>query len=289
YDWKLAWKERQDLYFMAIKFQSAVQNGTIALFWQEYFHITIPEEKKRFLVQHFKKVKEWRLFEEFGYLWFQSDLHEQPMLINIELGVDIGGGSIDGDNTAIVPVGQLSDSKIIVFPAIYGKMEIRDVVEGSPARDAQVEMDRSKILKIGFADELFRASLRYKPSLIKFGIAGEEKLHIPNVERLFRMNNSYLNIVPRVQMAREGRKHERITNTCLPYYQAGMVYHCSGNDLLELELENLTSYTSDDIADALEVAMWQIQHPGELTYEYFTSFKQPKRRGLYYPREYMDG
>ena len=282
-DWKLAWDERVSLYYMAIKFKDAVQTGAVQQFYQEYFHITIPESAKRFKRDYFQQVKgEWKVFQEFGYNWFEcKELYEEPQIVNIEFGLDIAGVSDYADNTAIMSVGALPDNRMIVFPAVYGKMNTRDVLREDSSylfRYDKVLMDKQHLLKAGFMDETFRLFLQYHPHSIKIGVAGQENRFPEDMRLLFQANNIYCNVNPRPQNISKGSKHERIRNGLLKRYETLSMFHCKGNDLLERELEFLTKFTTDDLADALEVACHNVQFPVRVSYKDFAEPHKVRRK-----------
>lgn len=285
-DWGLTWPERHGLMYLVVKFKDAIQSRQTELMYQEYFHKTISDAQKKFRPEYFQRIKQFELLDDFGFLWFRCpELYDQPQRINIEFGIDIAG--IGGaDNSVIQPVGALPDRRIIVFPAVFGKMHLRDgMYDDNPKynRIDKVIIETGEIASKGIIDETFRLALRYKPSLIKVGQAGEEDLLTPQFQQVFLKNNLFIPVIPRKQTSREGKKHTRIIETCLPLYQTRMVYHCTPSQQIELELENLTKYPSDDIADALEVACLNIRYADSIKYESFTNIIKPRKIGRYNP------
>lgn len=285
-NWGLTWPERHPLLYFATKFKDAVQSRQIELMYQEYFHVTMSEAQKKFKPEYFQRIKNWEVFKEFGLVWFRcAELYDQPQHINIEFGIDLAG--IGGtDNAVILPVGALPDRRIIVFPAIFGKMHLRDgMYNDDPKhfRISKVIVDTGEIMSKGIIDETFRLALRYYPSMIKVGQAGEEDLITPQFAQLFLKNNNFIPVVPRKQKSNEGSKHKRIMDTCLPVYQTRMAYHCQPSTQVELELENLTKYPLDDVADALECAVYNIRYADPIRYETFTNITRPRKMGRYNP------
>lgn len=282
-DWGLAWPERHDLYYMATKYKDAVETSSVGTFYQEYFHEPIDESQKKFKRDYFQKIKgQWRLFKQFGYVWFEcKELYEDPQVMNVEFGCDIAGVTAEADNTAIQPVGALSDHRLIVFPSVYGKMASRDVLRDDSAnlfRYEKVVTDRQHIQKMGFLDEVFRQYLEFLPSVIKIGVAGDENRSPDDVRLLLNANNVACQVQPRAQNKSTGSKHERIRFTLLKYYETRSVFHCNGTDNLEMELEKLTKYPTDDIADAAECAVFNIQFPSGISYKSFTELPVQRKR-----------
>lgn len=290
-DWGLAWKERHDLYYMVTKYKDAVETSSISTFYQEYFHEPIDESQKKFKQDYFQKIKgQWRLFKRFGYTWFecQEMYHDEdgqaiPQIINIEFGGDIAGITAEADNTAIQPVGALPDHRLIVFPTIYGKMSSRDVLKADSAslfRYEKVVTEREYIEKMGFADEMFRQYLEYLPSIIKIGVAGDENRTPEDVRLLFEANGIYCQVLPRPQNRSTGSKFERIRFTLLKYHESLSVFYTNGTTQTQMELEKLTKYPTDDCADALEVAVFNIQFPAGLPYRSFIEPNFERSRGF---------
>jgi len=278
--WEITWKERVGLYLLASKYKEAVENQAIAGFYQEYFHLTIPSELRKFNVEYFQKIPgDWQIKNEFGYNWFVCDkMFDQPQMINIELGVDLASGKKEGDNVVIAVIGKTSNGKIFILDIKSGKFAMRDNMENdSPNYDRvdRILEDITMVRKIGWIDELFRLSLEYNPRVIKIGTGGGlEPTVVIETRRVFNANGNYTNIIPRVQTTSDGNKFERIENTLLPLYETMSVYHRKGLDSLEYELEFLRKAKNDDHPDAVEVAVHNIQRPSHVPYTLFTTTKE---------------
>jgi len=271
YDWQLRWPERIDLYLLAIKFKEAVYNQTVAGFYQEYFHVIVPPSEKRFRKEMFLKAKPFEMKYEYGYNWIKLENEEKWRILNIEFGVDLAGAGTD--DMVVSVVGALSDSRVIVLQQAIGKWSIRDDLRGETAQDLRlnkVTQDRTSISKIGLVDETFRLALRYHPTRIKVGVAGEEELTVREMRRVFQENRMYtVNIQSRPQTSREGRKEQRILGTLLPYYETRMVYHTASLEKLEYQLEYLGRTKHDDCSDSLECAFFNLEFPQKLTIDFF--------------------
>jgi hypothetical protein len=278
-DWELHWPARADLYFLALKFQEAVYNNTVAGFYQEYFHVVIPPHEKRFSPEMMLKARPYELKYAHGYNWvrFNPELHkgddEGWINCNIEFGIDLAGTG--RDETVISPVLSLPDYRIVVLPQVTGKMSIRDDFQFDTSEDLRrfrvdESSDPSLRLRTGVVDETLRLALRYHPSVIKVGVAGEEELQVEELRRVFEQNHLYtIYIQSRPQTSREGRKEQRIYGTLLPYYETRMVYHATGLAKLEYQLQYLGRSKNDDCADALECALFNISFPEKLDISFF--------------------
>lgn len=262
-DWELAWPERLDLYHLAIKYQSAVHNNTVDGLYQEYFHITKSPHSKRFKPEYFNYVepKEVEYKKQHGMNWLR--LYDEWYSCNIEMGVDISGGG--ADEAVVTVVASLPDQRVVVLEQICGRFSIRDNIQGDTAPDVRrykVAVSEKVIISRGLVDEVFRAAIRYNPSKIKVGIAGEEDQIREEIQRVFSNNNMHTTyIMGRKQQANEGRKEERIMNTLLPYYETRMMYHKGRQRTLEYQLEYLGSTEHDDRADSLECAIYALEMP----------------------------
>ena len=281
-DMGIVWRERLGLYQLALKYKESVENSAIAGFYQEYFHLTVPTELKKFRREYFQEMKEWRIEYEFGYNWLYCEelFGDAPQMINIEMGIDIAGGKNEGDYTCISVAGVTPNGKGYVLEQSYGKYTMRDnISEDSPMynRNDRILSDKSLVKKVGYIDEAFRMHLKYRPRIIKMGQGGgSENQSLMEMIRIFRANYSYTNIVPRAQTTRDGNKFERIKNTLLPRYETMSMYHANGLGQLEHELEFLGKTKNDDCSDALECNFFDIQRPVQLDYTFFTK-KIPTR------------
>lgn len=276
-DWGLTWPDRIDLYYVATKFQEAMKNHKIDGFYQEYFHIVIADEEKRFHSSMFQKLPPYRLFTEHGYRWFECPaLYKKPQVIRMRLSLDMSSGKDGRDDSCLTVAGALPDSRRIVFHQSFGKYSMRDnLFEENPAhlRHNLVMMDRSMVKKYGFIDEAFRLAREWEPEEFYIGIAGEESLITPEVMKIFRANEDYTTrIVERPQTGTEGHKVQRIKNTTMHYYETYMVYHAEGMTKLESQLEFLGHGANDDLADSLEVSFYELQNP------FFTDYETIKKK-----------
>lgn len=260
-DWGLAWKDRINLYYMALKYKIAVKTKSVDGFYQEYFHITISPNTKKFRREMFRKTEAEYEYAH-GHNWIRVKGSDEWKVCNIEFGVDTSAGTFDGDNTVITIVAVTMEFKIYVLNQITGKFSLRDLVREGYEKIDKVCMDRGFIERVGFVDEVIRQALIYHPSKIKIGVAGEEKLNLEEVRRVFRVNRLYtIQIVERKQQGKEGNKHERILNGLIGYYESLQIFHCFPSADLEYELEQLGKAKTDDRADSLEVAVHNLQKP----------------------------
>lgn len=263
YDWELAWPDRRDLYFLALKYQSHARNKTLSLFWQELFHIVIPDEHKRFRKDMFHRLPKYRLSYVGGEMWFECEelYGKEIQNIRIDFGVDLAGEKTleKNDENVVTVKGQLPDNRIIIFKQFAAQCSKRDIpnIDNTDLRLDKVITDRTMLKSIGLYDEIFRMSLFYHPKEIKIGVAGEENAVIKDVERIFRANKDYITrIRKRPQHSGNGAKEERIINGMLGYYETGMVFHAFGLEGLEHQLEYLYKSTMDDKADSCECSFY---------------------------------
>lgn len=272
-DWGLAWPDRIDLFLMAIKYQESVYNRTVSGLYQEYFHITMSPQERRFKKSYFRPLLDWELKFEHGYNWIKVE-GQDWQIANIEFGVDIAGKG--KDDAAITVIASLSDNRVYVLHQAIGKWSIRDYLRPSnsqPDRYHRVATDRGVVESVGLVDEAYRLALRYHPSKIKVGVAGEEELIYDEMIRVFHENRLFtVSILKRPQVGGKEamRKEDRIRNTLLPYYETRMVYHDPSLAKLEYQLEYLGKSTHDDCADSCECAFYQLEFPQALSLSYFT-------------------
>ncbi len=273
-EWGLAWPERIDLYLLALKYQECVHNQIVSGLYQEYFHITKSPEDRRFRRDFFQTLPKWEYKWEHYHSWIKiSDWKDEWLICQTQFGVDLAGG---GKDDAVVTVtATLPDHRILVLHQAIGKFSIRDDASSAPATDLRLNkviLNRDVLRKKGIVDECFRLAIRFHPSRIKVGCAGEEEQVVDLMRQVFQENKNFETyIYPRKQTKLEGRKEERILNTCLPYYETRMVYHDPALSKLEYQLEYLGKSTHDDCADSLECSFYGLEIPENLTHDWFTA------------------
>jgi|GEM_PF-3234445 len=265
YDWELSWGDRIDLYYLALKYQEALQKRQMSSLYQEYFHVIVSEEQKQIKPEYFR-VEQMDIEYKYGYTWLNCNLFQTPQPVNIEIGLDFASGSSDGDDAVAIVAGILPNSMKVVLEMVSGKMSKRDQIKGATASNyGSVEFDRDKIQRTGLIDEAIRLAVKYKAKRIKVGYAGTEKSNVEEVRRLVYLNKLYdCMVIGRKQDQSEGAKRERILNNLSSEYETRNVLHNPGLDKLEYQLEFLKNTDLDDCADCLEVAMWQMQKPFEM-------------------------
>lgn len=280
-DWQLTWKDRAGLYFLALKYQEAVIKNQLNGLYQEYFHITIPTDSRRFKREQFQLLKatEYKVYHKYGYNWFEcSRLYNKPQMINISFGIDTASGQLDGDDSVISIVGALPDRRLIMFDDIGGKFGMRDVINEDSyenLRYNKIVTNTDYIAKKGYVDEAFRLALKWRPYRINCGIAGREIEYVNVMRKLFIDNNLYdIQINVRPQTVRDGKKEERIFNTLTPYYSTMMVFHVEQLEKKEHQLEFLGKTKNDDYADATECGVKGIQFPINVSID---MFENPKK------------
>lgn len=281
FNWGLAWKERIDLYFIALQYQQAIEKNTLSSLYQEYFHLPVSDEMKRIKPEYFRHMTESRIYREFGHLWFKCDLFDQAFVIAIEIGLDTGTGTPDGDESVATVAGILSNGYKVVLKQVAGKYDLRDVRQDNGLMNlGRLVMDREMLKKIGILDEALRLAIEYEATVIKVGYAGSEKNNVTLLTQLAEANRLYnLTILGRRQDAVEGTKRERILNKIAPYYQSYSVIHAQGLDLLESQLQNLMRTINDDRADSLEVALYNMQQPFHIDVGLFKKKPQIRWKG----------
>jgi hypothetical protein len=267
-DWGLSWAERIDLYYLAINFQEAVYNNAVGGLYQEYFHITLSPHERRFKQEYFQRLDKYSLVYEHGHTWMQFLDDDNRKIVNIEFGVDLAGTG--ADDAVVTVVASTSDMKIYMLHQAIGKWSIRDNADAQ-MRYNKVILDRSIITGVGIVDEVFRLALRYHPSKIKIGVAGEEELIVREFRRVFEENKNYTPIVSRPQTGGRNAvsKEDRIKNTLLPLYETRMVFHAPNLAKLEYQLEYLGKSAHDDCADSAEAACYGLEYPQDLPFTFF--------------------
>lgn len=269
-NWELAWPSRIDLYYIALKYQESVYNNTLSGFYQEYFHEVYSPADKPFKAEYFKTRLDYELRYTGDYTWIRFSDTTQWQPLNIEFGVDLAGKG--KDKFVVTIVGSMPDGNVIILKQIIGKFSLRDVVRPEYNWNTRniVPYDQLDILsERGIVDEIYRLNQKYHPKCIKVGVAGEEELTMDEIRRVLTSQKIYVQVKKRPQTggANALSKEERIINTLSPYYQTRRVIHGDVLSELEYQLEYLGKGTSDDAADATEVAFWKLDFPPKLYME----------------------
>jgi hypothetical protein len=277
-DWELAWEDRTGLYYIALKYQETIlnPNSTTALFYQEYFHVTVSEENKAFKGYMFQKLGKWSVQSMWGATWLKAEAFgEKYIPINIEIGIDTATGRIDGDDTVITVGGRLPDGKTVILLQVIGKYPMRDSFHNEDGeRFNMVMMDREYVKKIGWMDEAFRLAQYYGATKIKIGYAGSETDKVELCRQVFEANKCWTTVMGIQQTGFEGQKHERIINNLLPHYQTMRVWHAPGLDILEGQLEFLGGSKFDDAADSNEVLFKHLETATNIDYNMYVEKKK---------------
>jgi len=270
-DWGLAWKERQNLYFLALQVQDKVISGRMASLYQEYFHQVIPDQDKQIRKDYFVHKKYEHKYEHY-YNWIKFENDEEWQVCTIEFGIDLSTG--DGkDNGVITVLAILGDNRIVVLLQRAGKFITRDDMKndvGDDVRFGKVITDRTKIQRAGIIDETFRLSMIYHPRKIKVGVGGQEKSVAKQFRQVFNANGEYVTIFENIpQTRREGDKVTRILDVLVGLYETRMIIHGGPLTELEYELEFLGKASMDDRADSLATAATNYQLPPNIDESFF--------------------
>ncbi len=265
YDWEITWTDRVDLYMIALWITDAVRTRTLSLLYQEYLHEIIPNSNKRFKKEFFQSLPEYSIIHQDGATWFYCPaMYPNPVPIKLLIGIDTASGTLDGDDSSITVGGVLPDNRRLVFNTVYGKFGMRDETMLNTAEDlryGKVITDRTYIKKIGYIDEAFRLSQEMNIAEVKVGYAGNEKTIVNEVQKIFALNNSPVQVIGRRQLSNEGAKVERIQNTLHSHYSTYSVWHAKGLTKLEYQLEYLSAAKEDDVADSEEVCFCESTPP----------------------------
>lgn len=268
-DWQLSWPDRANLYMIVTKFQEAVLDRDVQAYYQEMFHKVVPDEQKKFNPKMFQPLGPWRIWKEGGYVWMHAPdrFGDKPVNINVQIGVDLSGAeTAASDDVALVAACAFPDETYAMLRATYGKFNQRDELYNNV--DAEIDINRENVERIGFMDELYRMSLELFPQYVRIGKGGGvESSVIREVDRLFRKMHSQTLITKRDQKKFAGDKISRIVNSLAHRYQAYQMYHSAGLDAMEEQLEYLGGMEHDDLADAGEVALYGLMTPSAVDYD----------------------
>lgn len=258
----IAWKEKDDLYIIMLLFKNAVIKRNLSAIYQEYFHQIVPEEDMR-IKPHYIQEVEVEFKKEGRNTFIKTSKHNEYMTANIEIGLDFGTGTNDGDDDAIVAAAALHNGEYVILKEVSGKFGERDTREYT-GDFGRVEFNREKITKRGAMDEAIRLAVEYGATAIKIGYSGTEKSRIYVLRQLLNSNRIFtVNVYGRKQQG-FGDKAERIFNNIALYYQSRRIYHNKGLEKLTYQIKFLGASEHDDVADALECALYNIRIPSQI-------------------------
>lgn len=256
---EIAWEEKDDLYFIVLIFKNAIQKNNLKSFYQEYLHILVPSDEMR-IKSEFLQTCQIQSLTNNHETFIKLPHHEDYHYANVEIGIDFGTGTNDGDDSAIVVTAALDTGELVVLKAIAGKYGERDD-RNYNGDFGRVEFERNNIKRIGVMDEALRLAKFYNAKMIKVGYSGSEKSRITVLRQLAESNKMhFVTVIGRRQYG-EGSKVERIYNSISSFYQSYRVFHNEGLDKLNYQLQFLGSSKEDDLADALECSFYYITVP----------------------------
>lgn len=258
-DWELAWPERRDLYFVAMKFQEASAEGNISGFFQEFFHELIPESDRRFKEVYFQKLGNWEIIEINNQKHLKADAFDRPQPCKLIIGIDKSGDGQVGvtDNTVLTLIAVLKGKRVVLYQ-IAGKFHARDYIQGDMTARYKVIQDTSMVTVRGWMDEAIRLALRHDADEMRLGVAGQENADFTELNKICIEMKVRTRLNLRQQTT---NKIERIFRTLLPLYESYSVWHADGLDMLEHELKVLGKGSKDDRPDSLEVACYGVNEP----------------------------
>lgn len=266
-DWELAWEDKLGLYQLALKYKSYVEFRALNNFYQEFFHVIRSESSKRFRREYFTRTS-CELIKYGGYSVVKTK--GGLFAVSFEIGVDIGGGTADSDDSALVVLAGLHNGVKIVWDIVAGKYGLRDQLFDEDESFDKVAIDRSKIRKIGILDEAIRKAKQYGASKIKVNSSSSEKGYVEALRKMANASVPGVIVTRRPATWASGTKVERIINNLLTLYESKAIWHrneCPNIDALEKQLEYLGVAKYDDIADALEAANYEFLLPQPANFE----------------------
>lgn len=222
-------------------------------FYQEYLLQFVDESKLKF--KDYIRKTEINFVRENDINWvdFMGDKKNVDIYIGIDLATPNGK-----DYTAIAIVGIDALDNRYILKVLRGHFPLRDELKDGFAGDL-VEIDRSKIYRLGVLDEIVRLIKEYQPMAVGFEAVGFQASALYELQRLMTANGVWARL--------EGLKHRikkevRIEQTLLPYYATGKVWHNVGLIEYETELRYFPEFNHDDTIDAVANA-FLIMKPAE--------------------------
>jgi hypothetical protein len=223
-------------------------------FYKEYYNIIrsstgISERWIRFWVGN--------TFRSYGADWLELQLPTGEKIIHpahTALGVDLQfSKKFESDWTVIIPVSQIDTGNKYIHNYFRGKTTNYD------------DIDNGKVVKTGFVSEILRYCSRMPINVIVVGVEGQQMGYYDLI--VDEVGKRYPGILVLPYQNNTMNKIDRIKAILQNQYESGRMYHKDGMDDLLRELLSLGD-TTDDIVDALSMAITGLQLPKSSKYHY---------------------
>lgn len=260
------WPEKFSLEMLLLMYAEALEgkeNKTLSYFYQEYFHETIAEADKKIKAE-MMRVDDFD-FElssvngtNYTFVRMSNGEHRQ---VNTVISID-GAWSFESvaDDSAIGWIGMDYNARVYLHSVISGKFGINDEFyneEDYKNYASKLCEDRTRIKRIGVADEIFRMAIGHRTILVVEINTGAVEI----ARAINRKMTLYGRRFVLIEVTQHKNKAQRILDILTPYYQSRAVYHRPGQTTIMKQLELIQSTKHDDEADMFANGVANLQKP----------------------------
>lgn len=276
----LAWKERQDLYYILSLYKKDYENNRLVYFYQEKLNILMSPDDIKFtdsmvrfdkIVATYEDKNYWLEFHYQGYKW--KGIYEGI------IGIDIASAeSAKADDTAIVVCG---------YAHVYPQLEGYDIYTGQSqhkhkSRGITIPVILSSFIgktdiydnpdngKRGICNIVELFARRYGIKRIVCEVAGQQALIAREIKKHLRNCGINSQVIEETSGRVHGIKEERITSILLPILQSHhiTIFNDDKNSYtIWSQLKHLGMLIHDDGADAFATGMLYARKPIAIDYQ----------------------
>ena len=275
----LAWRERQDLYYLLSMYQEHFEMNRTSYFYQEKLNVIMSPEDQKYTMDMvcFTPVS---VLKEKGQVWaeFEYNSYKWKALVEPIIGIDIASSEVaTSDDTAIIvtakglafpqldhydsEAGQSIPFKkngmpcVVVFRSFLGKVDIIADEEKN---------------KMGLYNVVEAFTNIYGSRTIIFEVAGQQGIIARGLRKYLRERKKLATVVDEPATSMGGHKEERINSILAPTLQSvhkTFIHDDKVGHILWSQLMHLGFSEHDDAPDAFATAIKHAKEPRRADYQ----------------------
>lgn len=285
----LAWRERQDLYYLLSMYQEHFEMNRTSYFYQEKLNVIMSPEDQKYTsdMVYFTEI---RHFKERGQVWVEFDYNSYKWrgVVEPTIGIDIASSEVaKSDDTAVIVA-----AKAIVYPQLathdseagqhipFKKNGMRcNVVFKSFLGKVDIYANESTG-KVGLVNLVKNLSDLYGAKRVVFEIAGQQGIISRALRQYLQQNKSaHVQVIDEVVSGMSGAKEERINSILAPAIQSvhkTFIHNDKVGNIIWSQLMHLGFTEHDDACDGLATCIKHAKEPKGIDYQpYSDSIYKP--------------
>jgi len=287
----LAWKERQDLYYLLAMYREHFEMNRTSYFYQEKLNVLMSPEDQKYtnemvhftpIVHHKEHGETWVTFEYNSYTW--------KARIDPIIGIDIASSEVaKSDDTAIVisakaiaypqldnydtdagqhiPYKANGMSCVIVLKSFLGKVDI---------------YANENTNKVGLVNIVEMFVKMYGVRRIVFEVAGQQAIIARALKQYLAEKKLTANVIEDIVSGMSGAKEERINSILAPVLQSvhkTFIHDDKVGHIIWSQLMHLGFSEHDDACDGLATSIKYATRPMKVDYQRYSDTIQPRDYG----------